>query len=195
MDTARLRQETQAAHLLTEDTVPLMRQDLTLSLYAQVLQGFYCVARAWDAWAEANAPTDLRAMLRERRHASLLADDLHAVGGEIPLETAVPYETLRQSAVKGGARSVFLGRMYVMEGSTLGGQMLARHVEDRLKLAPGKGDSYFLGYGSQTGQRWREFKQLLEVLPEEEADTVIASANQMFGFFGDTMMPHVIARA
>lgn len=194
MDTGRLRQETQAAHLLTEETVPLMRPDLSLSLYAQVLQGFYCVARAWDDWADANAPEDLRATLLQRRHASLLADDLLSVRAEVPGDESVPHDLLRSETVPGDPRSVFLGRMYVMEGSTLGGQMLARHVEDRLKLTPGRGNSYFIGYGEATGLRWREFKHLLGALPDDDADTVIASANQMFGFFRQTMLPHVESR-
>jgi heme oxygenase len=50
-----------------------------------------------------------------------------------------------------------LGTMYVMEGSTLGGQLIARHVEVALHLGDGQGSSYFRGHGSQTGPMWKEF--------------------------------------
>jgi heme oxygenase (biliverdin-IX-beta and delta-forming) len=74
-----------------------------------------------------------------------------------------------------------------MEGSTLGGQLLARHVEEHLGLAEGAGDSYFRGYGEATGERWRQFKSFLEELPDEEADTVVASARNMFALFAEAM--------
>ena len=188
MDTLRLRQATAADHAGTEDAVPLMSPTLTRTEYVDMLRRFYRIVRAWDAWADAHAPEDLRAMVTARRRASLLADDLQTMGETAaPSEDDVPHERMAATAVDGDPRAVFLGRMYVMEGSTLGGQLLARHVEAQLGLEPGRGDSYFAGYGDHTGQRWREFKALLEALPESEADTVIASAKNMFALFGESM--------
>ena len=188
MDTLRLRQATAADHAGTEDAVPLMSPTLTRSEYVDMLRRFYRIVRAWDAWADAHAPEDLRAMVAVRRRASLLADDLQTMGERAaPAEDDVPHGRMAATAVDGDSRAVFLGRMYVMEGSTLGGQLLARHVEVQLGLEPGHGDSYFAGYGDHTGQRWREFKALLEALPESEADTVIASAKNMFALFGESM--------
>ncbi|AFL86944.1 heme oxygenase [Terriglobus roseus DSM 18391] len=188
MDTLRLRQATAADHAGTEDSVPLMSPTLTREQYVDVLRRFYRIVRAWDAWADQHAPEDLRAMVAERRRASLLADDLKTMGESAPpTEDDVPNGPMTATAVAGDPRAVFLGRMYVMEGSTLGGQLLARHVEQQLGLQPGLGDSYFAGYGDHTGQRWREFKSLLEALPEDDADTVIASAKNMFTLFGDSM--------
>lgn len=188
MDTLRLRQATASDHAGTEDSVPLMSSTLTREQYVDVLRRFYRIVRAWDSWADANAPEDLRNLVAERRRASLLADDLKIMGEAAePAEDDVPHGSMAASAVPGDARAVFLGRMYVMEGSTLGGQLLARHVEQQLGLEPGLGDSYFAGYGDHTGQRWREFKALLEALPEANADTVIASAKNMFSLFGESM--------
>ncbi|SEB69664.1 biliverdin-producing heme oxygenase [Terriglobus roseus] len=188
MDTLRLRQATASDHAGTEDTVPLMSPALTREQYVDVLGRFYRIVRAWDAWADTHAPEDLRAMVAGRRRASLLADDLKTMGASSPVsDDEVPHESMATTAVAGDPRAVFLGRMYVMEGSTLGGQLLARHVEQQLGLEPGLGDSYFAGYGDHTGQRWKEFKALLEVLPEEDADTVIASAKNMFFLFGESM--------
>jgi heme oxygenase len=188
MDTLRLRQATSADHAGTEDSVPLMSPTLTREQYVDVLQRFYRIVRAWDAWADTHAPEDLREMVTERRRASLLADDLLIMGNSsAPAEDDVPHDSMASTAVPGDPRAVFLGRMYVMEGSTLGGQLLARHVEQQLGLAPGRGDSYFAGYGDHTGQRWREFKAVLQALPEIHADTVIASARNMFHLFGESM--------
>ena len=188
MDTARLRQATQDEHAATEATVPLMRPTLDRAQYVEVLRGFYRIVRAWDVWAQQHAPADLRPLVADRRQSSLLGADLQTMkAGEPPSESEVLHAPMSQTVVSGDPRSVFLGRMYVMEGSTLGGQLLARHVEAHLGLTPGHGDSYFQGYGEHTGERWREFKAILEALPEEEADTVIASAKNMFQLFGQAM--------
>lgn len=188
MDTARLRQATQDEHAATEATVPLMQPALDRAQYVQVLRGFYRIVRAWDVWAQQHAPADLQALLADRRQSSLLAADLRALGAhEPPSEEYVLHEAMAHTAVPGHPRSVFLGRMYVMEGSTLGGQLLARHVEAQLGLTPGEGNSYFRGYGEHTGERWREFRAILQALPDSETDTVIASAKNMFQLFGQAM--------
>jgi heme oxygenase (biliverdin-IX-beta and delta-forming) len=44
-----------------------------------------------------------------------------------------------------------LGAMYVMEGSTLGGQLIARHVELVLGLTAGQGNAHFRGHNERTG--------------------------------------------
>ena len=129
----------------------------------------------------------MKALRDGRRRASLLARDLLIFG-----ETALPssqmaMRRMEETAVEGDARAVFMGRMYVMEGSTLGGQYIAAHVEQRLDLARGEGNAFFVGYGDQTSTKWREFKTCLAALPDEATDTVIASARNMFALFGEAM--------
>jgi heme oxygenase len=187
MDTAQLRTATQAEHAATEGTVPLMSPSLTLAQYGDTLARMYRIVRAWDTWAAANAPDDLQPILHARRRAALLADDLHTLGLPTPEDKDIPHQRMQSTRVAGDPRAVFLGRMYVMEGSTLGGQLLARHVEERFGFAEGRGDSYFRGYGEATGERWRQFKALLEELPQDHAETVIASAKNMFVLFGEAM--------
>src|SRR5580693_9409415 len=81
-----------------------------------------------------------------------------------------------------------LGAMYVMEGSTLGGQLIARHVELVLGLTAGQGNAYFRGHNERTGQLWKEFCHALRTnVPDSETDAVIAAAKAMFGVFGSWM--------
>ena len=51
-----------------------------------------------------------------------------------------------------------LGYAYVIEGSTLGGRVILKHVAPALKL-DGSGTSFFSGYGADTGKYWKEFLQ------------------------------------
>jgi heme oxygenase (biliverdin-IX-beta and delta-forming) len=185
MDLTRLREQTAAEHAGTEETVPLMSADLTRDAYADTLRRFHRVVAAWDRWADANTPADLLPLLQGRRRATLLADDLQTLGHIAPAPAMD--DAMQQTAVPGDARSVFLGRMYVMEGSTLGGQFIAKHLEEHFGLQHGRGNSYFVGYDTETGSRWKEFRAVLADLPESESDTVIASAKNMFDLFGRSM--------
>ncbi len=81
-------------------------------------------------------------------------------------------------------RAGFLGAWYVMEGSTLGGRFIARHVETVLGLEPGVGDAYFRGHGEATGGLWRETTALVAAMPDELSDVLIAAAKRTFIAFG-----------
>jgi heme oxygenase len=81
-----------------------------------------------------------------------------------------------------------LGVMYVMEGSTLGGQLIGRHVDQVLGLVSGKGSAYFHGHGSLTGAMWKEFCGVLETeISESDGDATVVAAKAMFHVFGTWM--------
>jgi heme oxygenase len=71
-------------------------------------------------------------------------------------------------------RLQLLGAMYVLEGSTLGGQVITR----QLALAGIPLRTYFTGYGTRTGPRWKTFCQLLTeaASTDPDQDEVVASA-------------------
>ena len=76
--------------------------------------------------------------------------------------------------------------MYVMEGSRLGGQFIARHIDSLFPQV--SATHYFRGFKSKTGPMWKEFLSLLEQqIPEQDAADVIAGARLMFAAFGDWM--------
>jgi heme oxygenase len=54
-----------------------------------------------------------------------------------------------------------LGCLYVLEGSTLGGQILSRHFARVLDLDAQRGAAYFCSYGERVGEMWRSFGQML----------------------------------
>ena len=84
--------------------------------------------------------------------------------------------------------------MYVMEGSRLGGQMIARHVEEVLGLVPGRGDAYFRGFEEKTGSMWKESVGVLEArVGDGEEEAAVRAAREMFGLFGDWMRGGVVA--
>lgn len=181
MDLEALKRATHAQHESVEAAVPLMRPGLTREQYILTLLRLYEVVSAWEAWSSTHAPASLRSLLAGRKRGHLLQNDL-AYFNETALRAEQPALTLPDDPAS------FLGAMYVMEGSTLGGQYIARHVERVLHLNNGKGSSYFRGYGERTAEMWREFRQVLAAVDESEADAVTSAARAMFATFSEWMM-------
>jgi heme oxygenase (biliverdin-IX-beta and delta-forming) len=177
----KLRQETEADHRNVEGAVSLMHQGLNTAEYVQCLQSMYGVVAAWEERAAEIAPEWLQPSLLARRRSPLLALDLawFGVGDKEHQRPALPQMNNLPS---------LFGTMYVMEGSTLGGQLIARHVEAVLPCREGQGSSYFRGHGSQTGPLWKEFCEMLKLhVPDEQTETVVVSAKAMFSTFGTWM--------
>ena len=177
MDLARLKRETAPDHQLTEDAVPLMQPDLKPATYGAILVGLYGFIRGWELWADTADDPQFQALLSRRRRSALLAQDLEHFAIELPITLYAGPDLDRT------ARPSLLGAMYVIEGSTLGGQYIARHVEKVLALEPGHGDAYFRGYGDQTGALWTEFKQVLTGVDEKDSEMLIAAAKKLFTDF------------
>jgi heme oxygenase len=197
MDLDYLKQATRSDHEATESTVSLMDPALTRADYVAVLQRMYDAVRAWDDWSTAHAPPALVPLLAGRHRSLLIEADLNTLHAPTPsihnnsnasLDTYLNGDEAERTAA-------FLGAMYVIEGSTLGGQYIARHVEQTLGFEPGHGDSYFRGYGDQTGSMWRDFKAILAEVPDAHTDLVVQSAKQMFDFFAAHMTDTVENKA
>ena len=160
--------------------LPLSDQTITKSHYGEILRSFYGyfspVENAMNQLAE--LPMHLPDF-QERRKAHLLLDDLQSLGmsvGNISVCSNLPLLNSLPQA---------FGTLYVLEGSTLGGQYISRVVKKNLDLADGEGTAFFEGYKKETGRRWKLFQEALvlysrNIAPSEEA-IIIESADQTFG--------------
>jgi heme oxygenase len=176
-----LKRETAADHQAVEGTIPLMTPGLSRQEYIDCLLEIYGVVAAWEDQAATTSPDWLRSVLKDRQRKQMLEQDLASFGILKP-------GSARPTLPPINDESSLLGVMYVMEGSTLGGQLIARHVAAELALTHGQGDAYFRGHGPQTGAMWKEFCHILETrVPESETDVVIQSAKAMFQVFGQWM--------
>jgi heme oxygenase (biliverdin-IX-beta and delta-forming) len=181
MDLEQLRRETLTDHHAVEQCVPLMDQELDVDTYVSYLLKLHGMITAWEEWAAPNAPAWIQPLLAARRRGQLLMLDLTWFGADASGEARPALPEMTDAAG-------LLGAMYVMEGSTLGGQLIARHVEVALGLAAGQGNAYFRGHNERTGQLWKEFCDALRTkVPESETAAVIVAAKAMFGVFGSWM--------
>lgn len=109
-----------------------------------------------------------------------IGEDLAALGAAVP--AADPGRL-------GAAMSppAIWGQLYVIEGSTLGGVVLARGLAAREELRPAL--RYLNGYGTGTGERWRRFRAALAAhVPAASLPEAIDAARDMFSRFGREVM-------
>ncbi len=171
---ARLRFVTRPAHDRLEGALGLLDERLGLDAYRRVLERFYGFWRGWEPQV-ATLFQDA-AFLGPRRRLHLLRADLATVGLSARAARMLPACPL--PVLRGAAEA--LGSLYVMEGSTLGGQVIERNVERCLGLDGRCGCTYFAGYGTDTGRMWRLFLARLDLVPVADAERVADGAVATF---------------
>ncbi|WP_141731044.1 biliverdin-producing heme oxygenase [Oligoflexus tunisiensis] len=176
----RLRLETHAQHEALDHhplMVQLMSPTLSRTLYQHILGkflGFYqplepLLAR-YTLWPS------LGIDLTERRKTPWLLADLSHLQVPLAARPCAPQpDWIHDDAAA-------LGTFYVMEGSTLGGQVIARHVARCLGLSRDQGLAFFSSYGEAVGTRWKETRAALVQFAEQtgEEDAMIEAARRTF---------------
>ncbi|MGY2130075.1 biliverdin-producing heme oxygenase [Blastococcus sp. SYSU DS0617] len=172
-----LRTGTAAEHEDVERTLDLLDPSLSRHRLAQVLDamhGFWCAAEAGlDEWA-VRCPDDAeRVEWARRRRASLFAADLRGLGARASDRFPLLPPVLGTDEA--------LGRMYVLEGSTLGGVFIDRHLAALPELA-GVTIRAFSPYGSETGAMWAAFRRTtrLRITEGGDARAMLESARTTF---------------
>ena len=122
-----------------------------------MLARFHGLHAAWEP-AVAARP-GFAAIVADRARLLHLRADLLALGLAPAEVDALP--TCPEAAALAGTDAGAWGSLYVMEGSTLGGKMIARALAEAPWLPPG-GLTYFDARGAQTGRLWRALGQALD---------------------------------
>jgi heme oxygenase len=147
----RLKADTEQAHRRIERELGLGRRKLTRDDYILLLRRLFGFHDAWEL-AAAEVASD-RPFLDARRKSDLIVADLRHLGvsiGEVAaLPRCRPLMPMRDEAD-------WLGATYVVEGATLGGQVIAKALSADLNLAPEAGLAFFSSYGAEVGRMWRE---------------------------------------
>ncbi len=166
-----LRAATAAQHKALEARLPLMHAGLDHACYRRIIEAYYGFHAPLQRRIECFLGPDLADP--ERQKIPALLKDLQALGlntaqiGALPQCTELPgLET----------RAQLLGIMYVMEGATLGGQVLRRIIAERLAINADNGGEFLDVYGRDTGRLWKAFlRQLAECDPCDGHEVVDAA--------------------
>jgi heme oxygenase len=156
----KLRDETHHLHIAIERAVDLPARLVSTAAYSSLLTDFFgyyepLERRLIRAHGLTLAGLDLTSRLKtpllKRDLAFFAIDDTH---DPLPRCQTLPDVTDPADA---------LGCLYVLEGSTLGGQITRRLVAESLGLRRADGIAFFSSYGDHVGRMWREFCGALEV--------------------------------
>lgn len=167
----QLRRQTRAHHERLEQLngLPANRTE-----YLVLLESFYGVIAPWEERLAQRLSTDhfLRA---ERAKTAWLVDDLEALG------VSTAGLSICRELPPTPTELHLLGGCYVLEGSALGGQVIARHAGNRLGIAPDAGARFFHSYGAEVPARWQAFRQeLLRHSSAANDRVIIGAAQEMF---------------
>ena len=174
----RLREATRDVHAAVEALpamAALLDPGLSRERYVDVLRRHLALLSAWETryhdWLDGLSIGWHYAWRTPR----LLAD-LHAL--DIPAEAGSG-----QAIPDAPSAAERWGMLYVIEGSSLGGRLIARHVRDR-RPELGAALSYF---GPPAAPAWRDFQTRLQAaLPDAASQRLaVGGARTMFGCFHD----------
>lgn len=155
-----LREHTGRLHAQVEHTVNVPERLRSVTAYTRLLARFHGYYAPLEDRLAGVADADVLGLdFAGRRKAHLLRDDLATLGmarasiDGLPRCFDLPVVTDPGDA---------LGCLYVLEGATLGGQVVRRLAERSLGLCPGRGCSFFTSYGERVGEMWGAFCRVLE---------------------------------
>lgn len=174
----QLQEETKSLHDNIEQTFLLkkiLRQEITLSDYQLLIQKFYGFIRPCEVLIDS---LTCKSVIKNRKKTPWLEQDSQALklsnnnDPELSMCLYLPVLSNYEEA---------LGYLYVIEGSTLGGQIISKILKTQLQITMNQGGRFFYGYGDQTKAMWNNFcLELYRINPIEQKNKIIHSAIQTF---------------
>lgn len=175
-----LRDATAAPHRTLEKRLPFVSPDLDKDLYLRLLKAYYGFYSTLERQLDQVADLDASSLIGRHKVAALI-QDLHMLG--LTHEQISGLEACHELPPLSN-RLQALGVMYVMEGATLGGQVLSRIVKGKLSIDSQNGGAFLDVYGSTAGQKWRGFLSMLSVVDDPlHRAQVVESALLTFSSF------------
>jgi heme oxygenase (biliverdin-IX-beta and delta-forming) len=176
---ARLRSATKAVHLELERHLALLGPDVSLVRYTRIIALFYGFYRPMEAGLNRLNTLAPSRTFPLRARTELLKCDLLALGlavgaiAELPTCTDLPSLSEPEH---------FAGCLYVLEGASLGGQVITRYLREKLDLTDHGGTTFFAGDGVSTATRWKCVLQWLEHVSHSglRVEQIVTSACETF---------------
>ncbi len=163
----RLRAATAEHHRAIENSIGLATSP---DAHRRIITAFYGFLQPWEQQLGRLQCESIQTLYLNRFKTPRLNADLHSFGltareiASLPICTDLPDLSTLSSA---------LGSLYVLEGATLGGQVISRHCEAVLGMVDGVGYTYFQGYHGETGAMWRAFGRAVEQHSSLSTDNLI----------------------
>lgn len=182
MLTEQLKQRTRSLHARVEKSMMLRLRNMQSSDdYAELLRLLFGFYKPLEDQISSFLYPLLLPDMRERKKSEALLHDLFAtrpIQETIHLSDTVP-------PIASAAQAI--GAAYVLEGSSLGGRIIA----DLLVKSLGKEIplSFFTFYGDDMYMMWERFKHAINTIPSD-TDEVIDAANRTFEGLNNWIVKH-----
>lgn len=170
---SQLREATSGCHRRLEKRLKVPERFADRDAYRAYLEGMLGFHAPFERALSEHPVRRLIADYDKRRKTVLLADDLATLGLAPNSIAAIPQCTQLPSCRDEAAA---LGSLYVLEGATLGGQVLLPMVELRLQLTRQSGASYLGSYGSSVDSMWQRFCATVEDWCTDDSRRTVAAA-------------------
>lgn len=179
----RLRAETASVHEQLEARLNAVGLTGKLEDYGWMLSCFLSLYRPLEAALGRLDWVDTNLDLAMRRKSHWLEADLRQLGHEPNAVADWPHLPHLKTIDDG------LGALYVIEGASLGGQVISRWLAKELGIGRDSGGRFFASYGERTGEMWRSFIDVLEGSARLSANAaaIEQSARNTFSVFHDCL--------
>ena len=167
-------------HHRLEDRLDLPHRLTTPRAYRALLARFYGYYAPLEALLGARGDWESVGLdFAPRRKVPALTRDLHALGLADDALAALP-RCPRLPTLATFPQA--LGCLYVLEGATLGGQLIARQIGRTLAIDATSGGAFFRAYGDAVGPMWRAFGAAISTYPADPATAaaIVAAARATF---------------
>lgn len=170
----KLKESTRHQHEDVEGSVDVMNQMFSLEDYKRLISRFWAFYAAFEPTLPYAELKEAGFDYSERRKLHWLEADAKVLG----LESPDAFEDLPDVSTLPKA----FGSLYVVEGSTLGGAVIARHLKEHLGLTPENGGSFYASYGPMIGPMWKQFGEAITAYADGGAndDEIVESAKKTF---------------
>ena len=180
---ACLKSGTELQHREIESIIDPMKNFSSLEAYKAHLLKTWTFYRPLEASLGALDWTAVGIDFDSHRKAPLLEEDIRFL--RIPHS---PAEENKQPLDRTNL-DFALGCLYVLEGATLGGQIISRHLA-KLDIGPDNGGRFFNGYGAKTGEMWKSFQTSATTycITDDQIGEAVNGAQSTFRKFRESML-------
>ncbi len=177
-----LRAGTAELHIALEKRLPFFSDTLDTQAFVRLVQAYYGFYLPLENALQQSGAVPADFDLAPRLKAQTLHADLQALSVSAEALQSLPH--CQQLPIIDSSATC-LGVLYVLEGATLGGQILRREISTRLGLEADNGAAFLDIYGAATGRRWRDFIEYLGSQPLSAAEraAVVSAAQTTFSCF------------
>lgn len=162
----------------------IMSGTLSLPHYKQILTTNYLVHKAFEDYLFDNlsAKTAEQLNINNRRKLPALLADMQALQMDIPSPNDDELSFDKND-------SSLLGALYVLEGATLGGNVIVKRLKTNPELSALNLDfNYYQVYGNELIPYWKTFCAVLDQQAEDSYEAAVDSAKKMFGYIADVQL-------